>query len=112
MVEPTESEAIEELDRFCEAMLSIRREIGKVASGEWRTDDNPLRHAPHPAEDVTADTWDHIYPREVAAYPVRRLRQAKYWPPVGRIDEVYGDRHLVCACPPVEAYAGEVTAHP
>ncbi len=112
MVEPTESESKEELDRFCEAMLAIREEIGKVASGEWPADDNPLHHAPHTAEDVTADAWDHAYPREVAAYPVPSLRKAKYWPPVGRIDEVYGDRHLFCACPPVEAYAAETAARP
>ncbi len=105
MVEPTESESKEELDRFCEAMLAIRAEIERVAKGEWPRDDNPLHHAPHTAEDVVADEWSRPYPREVAAYPVALLRQAKYWPPVGRIDEAYGDRHLMCACPPVEAYA-------
>ncbi len=105
MVEPTESESKEELDRFCEAMLAIRAEIERVARGEWPRDDNPLHRAPHTAEDVVADEWSRPYPREVAAYPVASLRQAKYWPPVGRIDEAYGDRHLMCACPPVEAYA-------
>lgn len=110
MVEPTESESKAELDRFCEAMLAIREEIGKVASGEWPTDDNPLRRAPHTAEDVVADRWDRPYSREVAAYPVPSLRGAKYWPPVARIDEAYGDRNLMCACPPVESYAAAAAA--
>ena len=106
MVEPTESESLAELDRFCEAMIAIRGEIERVESGEWPADDNPLCNAPHTAEDVTADGWSHPYPREVAAFPVRELRNAKYWPPVGRIDAAHGDRNLVCACPPVEAFAG------
>ncbi len=110
MVEPTESESKAELDRFCEAMLAIREEIAKVASGEWPTDDNPLRRAPHTAEDVVADRWDRPYSREVAAYPVPSLRGAKYWPPVARIDEAYGDRNLMCACPPVESYAAAAAA--
>jgi glycine dehydrogenase len=105
MVEPTESEPLSEIDRFCDAMIAIRAEITAVADGVWPADDNPLCNAPHTAEDVTADTWDHPYPRSLAAWPVPSLRQAKYWPPVGRIDGAYGDRNLVCSCPPVEAFA-------
>ncbi len=104
MIEPTESESREELDRFCDAMIAIREEARKVARGEWPRDDNPLRNAPHTAAVVTADDWSHPYSRTVAAYPVASLREAKYWSPVGRVDNVFGDRHLVCTCPPVEAY--------
>jgi glycine dehydrogenase len=105
MVEPTESEDLVEIDRFCDAMIAIREEIERVAAGEWPADDNPLRNAPHTAEAVTADEWRHPYPRELAAYPVPGLRRGKYFPPVGRIDAARGDRSLVCACPPVEAFA-------
>ncbi|HEX5614278.1 MAG TPA: aminomethyl-transferring glycine dehydrogenase, partial [Acidimicrobiia bacterium] len=105
MVEPTESENLAELDRFCDAMLAIRAEIDRVADGTWPADDNPLHHAPHPASDVVTDAWDHAYSREVAAFPLASLRADKYWPPVSRIDGVYGDRNVVCACPPIEAYA-------
>jgi glycine dehydrogenase len=105
MVEPTESESKEELDRFCDAMAAIRAEVDRVESGEWAVDDNPLRHAPHTAEDVTADDWSRPYGRELAAYPLASLRHAKYWPPVSRIDGAYGDRNLVCACAPIEDYA-------
>jgi glycine dehydrogenase len=104
MVEPTESEDLAELDRFCDAMIAIRAEIDRVASGEWSTQDNPLVNAPHTASMVTADGWEHAYPRSVAAYPGEGDRSAKYWPPVRRIDGAYGDRNLMCACPPVEAY--------
>jgi glycine dehydrogenase len=104
MVEPTESESKRELDRFCDAMLAIRGEIDRVGS-EWPKDDNPLRHAPHTAEDVVADGWHHAYGRETAAFPVPGLRVTKYFPPVSRIDAAYGDRNLMCSCPPVEAYA-------
>jgi glycine dehydrogenase len=104
MVEPTESESKRELDRFCDAMLAIRTEIDRVGT-EWPKDDNPLRHAPHTAEDVVADRWDHAYSRETAAFPVPGLRVSKYFPPVSRIDAAYGDRNLVCACPPIEVYA-------
>jgi glycine dehydrogenase len=106
MVEPTESESKAELDRFCDAMIAIRDEIRRVASGEWSVDDNPLRGAPHTADDVSADTWERSYSREIAAYPLASLRTTKYWPPVGRIDHAHGDRNLVCACPPMEVYAG------
>jgi glycine dehydrogenase len=104
MIEPTESEDLVELERFCDAMIAIRAEIGRVAAGEWPADDNPLKHAPHTAE-MLAGPWDHAYGRADAAYPVASLRRGKYWPPVRRIDGGYGDRNLVCACPPVEAYA-------
>jgi len=108
MVEPTESESLRELDRFCDAMIAIRGEIARVEAGEWPADDNPLRNAPHTAEDVAADEWTHPYRRETAAYPVAELAAAKYWPPVGRIDHAHGDRNLVCACPPIEEYAGAI----
>ncbi len=108
MVEPTESEPKEELDRFCDAMLAIHGELEAVATGLADPADNVLKHAPHPAEDVTATDWPHVYSREQAAYPVAGLRAHKFWPSVSRIDNPYGDRHLVCACPPVEAYADDV----
>jgi glycine dehydrogenase len=104
MVEPTESEDLTELDRFCDAMIEILREIDEVASGQWPARDNPLANAPHTAEMVAADDWSHPYPRSVAAYPAGVDPAVKYWPPVRRIDGAYGDRHLVCACPPPEAY--------
>ncbi len=104
MIEATESESLAEVDRFCDAMIAIRGEIAKVERGEWDREDNPLRNAPHPAADVTADEWDHAYSREEAAYPVASLRAGKYWVPVSRIDGAYGDRNVVCACPPLEDY--------
>jgi glycine dehydrogenase len=104
MVEPTESEPLTELDRFCEAMIAIRGEIDEVARGEVAVADSVLRHAPHTAEALVGP-WDRPYDRERAVFPVPGLRADKYWPPVGRIDGAYGDRHLVCACPPVEALA-------
>jgi glycine dehydrogenase len=104
MVEPTESEDLAELDRFCDAMVAIRREIDRVASGEWAGKDNPLANAPHTAASVSRDDWEHAYPRSVAAYPEGVEVAAKYWPPVRRIDGAYGDRNLVCACPPPEAF--------
>jgi glycine dehydrogenase len=104
MIEPTESEDRAEIDRFIDAMIAIRNEIDRVASGEWPADDNPLMHAPHTAVDVTSDEWGRAYPRELAAFPVAALRLRKYWPPVGRIDSVYGDRNVMCTCPPIEAY--------
>ncbi len=104
MIEPTESEELAELDRFCEAMIAIREEITRVASGEYDPQDNPLKNAPHTAEMLITGDWKHPYPREEAAYPGRGGRQAKYWPPVRRIDQAYGDRNLVCACPPPSAF--------
>jgi glycine dehydrogenase len=105
MVEPTESESKRELDRFCDAMISIRAEIDRVGSGAWSRQDNPLVNAPHTAEDVTADDWVHGYSRQTAAYPLDGLRLAKYFSPVSRIDAAAGDRNLVCSCLPVEEYA-------
>jgi glycine dehydrogenase len=104
MIEPTESESKEELDRFCDAMLQIRDEIAAVERGDYPLDDNPLCHAPHTADMVTADDWDRSYSRALAAYPLTSLRETKYWSPVGRIDNVYGDRNLVCACVPLSDY--------
>jgi glycine dehydrogenase len=104
MVEPTESESKDELDRFCDAMIAIADEIDRIESGEWGPDDNPLRNAPHTFEVVAAADWPHAYSRERAAFPVAGLRDEKYWPPVGRIDNPYGDRNLVCTCPPLDAY--------
>jgi len=104
MVEPTESESREELDRFIEAMMAIRDEVNEIAAGVVPLEDSPLHNAPHTADDVVADEWAHGYGREVAAFPVPALRRDKYWPPVGRIDGAYGDRHVVCACPPMEVY--------
>ena len=101
MIEPTESEPLAELDRFCDAMIAIRGEIARVESGEWPADDNPLKHAPHTAEVLLKAEWTHAYPREAAAFPVASLRRSKYWAPVGRVDNVYGDRNLFCSCLPV-----------
>jgi glycine dehydrogenase len=101
MIEPTESESKAELDRFCEAMIAIREEIRAVEEGRLDREDNPLGNAPHTAAAVLADDWKHAYPRELAAYPLKALRENKYWPPVGRADNVYGDRHLFCSCVPV-----------
>ena len=102
MVEPTESEDKAELDRFCDAMIQIRREIDAVISGRWSRDDNPLKNAPHTAEAVAANEWTHPYSREEAAFPLPFVRANKFWPPVGRIDNPYGDRNLLCSCPAVE----------
>ncbi|MEO5714717.1 MAG: aminomethyl-transferring glycine dehydrogenase [Luteolibacter sp.] len=105
MIEPTESESKAELDRFCDAMISIHGEISAVISGESDANDNPLKHAPHPCETVCGNDWTHAYTREQAAFPLPYLRQHKFWPSVGRIDNVHGDRNLICTCDSVEAYA-------
>lgn len=110
MIEPTESEAKCELDRFCEAMLAIREEIGAIERGVWPQDNNPLVNAPHPAARLLAEGWTYPYPREVAAYPLPAIAQRKYWVPVGRIDDAFGDRNLVCSCPPIESFASAVPA--
>ncbi|MCP2265260.1 glycine dehydrogenase [Promicromonospora thailandica] len=104
MVEPTESEDLAELDRFIDAMIAIRGEIDAVGAGTWPRDDNPLHNAPHTAASLLGDEWDKPYSRELAAFPVASLRATKYWPPVRRIDGAKGDRNLVCACPPIEAF--------
>lgn len=105
MVEPTESEDLAEIERFIEAMIMIKAEADAVAAGRWPADDNPLVHAPHTAVSLIAGEWNHAYTREDAAYPVHALVAGKYWPPVRRIDQAFGDRNLVCACPPIEAFA-------
>ena len=104
MVEPTESEDLVELDRFIDAMIAIKSEIDRVGAGEWTVHDNPLHNAPHTAASVLGD-WAHPYSRDEAAFPAGVDRTSKYWPPVRRIDQAYGDRNLVCACPPIEAFA-------
>ncbi len=101
MVEPTESETLSELDRFINAMISIRQEIAKIERGEWPHDNNPLKHAPHTAASLLGDSWDRPYSREVGAFPLASLKQVKYWPPIGRVDNVYGDRNLFCSCVPI-----------
>ena len=110
MVEPTESESQHELDRFIDAMIQIRSEIRAVEEGRLDREDNPLKHAPHTAMAVSASEWTHAYPRELAAFPLASLRQAKYWPPVARVDNVYGDKNIMCACIPVDAYRDEAEA--
>ena len=105
MVEPTESEDLVEIDRFIAAMIAIKAEADAVAAGRWPADDNPLVHAPHTAQAVIVGEWEHAYSREDAVYPVKSLIRGKYWPPVRRVDQAWGDRNLVCACPPIEAFA-------
>ena len=105
MIEPTESESKAELDRFCDAMIAIRGEIAAIAAGRLDRADNPLKHAPHTAREVMANVWTHGYSREQAAFPLPWVAAAKYWPPVKRVDNVYGDRNLVCTCAPLESYA-------
>ena len=107
MIEPTESEDLAELDRFCDAMLAIRSEIDDIGSGRIPLDSSPLRNAPHTIDDLLADSWDRPYSREVAAYPAPWIRSNKFWPTCGRVDNVYGDRNLVCTCPPLEVYQDE-----
>lgn len=104
MIEPTESESKGEIDRFCDAMISIRGEIDQIAAGTYSRTDNPLINAPHTILEVSADTWSHCYPRNLAAFPMKSLYRSKYWSPVARVDNVYGDRNVMCSCPPMEAY--------
>jgi glycine dehydrogenase len=110
MVEPTESESLHELDRFIDAMIQIRDEIRAIEDGKLDRDDNPLKHAPHTASVVSASEWKRAYPRELAAFPLATLRQQKYWPPVARVDNVYGDKHVFCSCVPIEAFKEEAQA--
>jgi glycine dehydrogenase len=105
MIEPTESESLAELDRFCDAMISIRAEIGEIESGTADRTDNVLKNSPHTLRRVTANEWDHTYTREKAAFPAEWTRDFKFWPAVARVESAYGDRHLVCSCPPTDAYA-------
>ena len=107
MIEPTESESKDELDRFCDALISIRKEIQAIVDGSADPADNVLKNAPHTAEEVAADAWTHPYSRERAAYPLPYLRGHKFWPSVARIDNPYGDRNLICSCPPMEEYVEE-----
>ncbi|HAS8385190.1 TPA: glycine dehydrogenase (aminomethyl-transferring) [Vibrio vulnificus] len=104
MVEPTESEDLEELDRFCDAMIAIREEMSKVKNGEWPLENNPLVNAPHTQVDLMEEQWDRPYPREIACFPSAATKRSKYWPIVNRVDNVYGDRNLVCSCPGIENY--------
>ena len=104
MIEPTESESKEEIDRFCTAMISIHEEIEKVRNGTYDSEDNPIKNSPHTIEEVSSDNWDHKYSRTEAVFPHSYLYNNKYWPPVARIDNVYGDRNLFCVCPPIEDY--------
>jgi glycine dehydrogenase len=105
MIEPTESEDKDELDRFCDAMIAIREEIRAIETGAADRDDNVLKHAPHPMLRVVASDWSHAYSREQAAFPAPWVRESKFWPAVGRVESAFGDRNLVCSCPPIEAYA-------
>jgi glycine dehydrogenase len=104
MIEPTESESKAELDRFCDAMIAIRGEIQDIVEGRLARDNNPLKHAPHTADAVIAADWPHPYSREQAAFPATWVRDQKFWPSVGRIDDAYGDRNLLCTCPPMSDY--------
>jgi len=109
MIEPTESESKSELDRFCEAMAAIREEIAEIERGDADRENNVLKNAPHAADTVVSDAWNFPYPREKAAYPAAWLRQRKFWPSVGRINSVFGDRNLICSCPPIEDYEVQET---
>ena len=104
MIEPTESESLSEIDRFCETLIKIKKEINKVKIGEFDKNDNPLRNAPHTHTELTANEWKHKYDRETAAYPSATLKSYKYWPPVSRVDNVYGDKNLFCSCPTMDEY--------
>ncbi len=105
MVEPTESESKEELDRFCSAMISIKKEIDEIISGKSDKEDNVIKNAPHTAKSVITDDWKHVYSREKAVYPLKWVKESKFWPSVARVDNAHGDRNLICACPPIETYA-------
>jgi glycine dehydrogenase len=107
MVEPTESEPKDELDRFCDAMIAIRAEIRAIEEGTMARDDNPLKNAPHTIAAIAGNDWTHPYSREQAGFPAPWTRDRKFWPAVGRINNAHGDRNLVCTCPPIEAYAAE-----
>ncbi len=106
-VEPTESESKYELDRFCDAMIVIRSEIKEIEDGKAEASNNVLKHSPHTAEVGLADNWDRPYSREKAAYPLKYLRDHKFWPTTGRLDNVFGDRNVVCTCPAIESYTDE-----
>lgn len=105
MIEPTESESKAEIDRFIEAMISIRKEIEMIANSQWELQDNPLVNAPHTMAMLTSSEWNHAYSRETAAFPLSWIKDRKFWPAVRRVDNVYGDKNIVCSCPPLETYA-------
>jgi len=105
MIEPTESESRAEIDRFCDSMSSIKEEIDKIIAGEFSDEDNPLRGSPHTSLELTSNNWNHKYTREEAAYPKSWLKQNKFWPSVGRVDNTHGDRNLICSCLDVESYS-------
>jgi len=105
MIEPTESESKEELDRFCSAMINIRKEIDEITSGTADKNDNVLKNAPHTAKSVITDDWKHSYSREKAVYPLNWVKDSKFWPSVAKIDNAHGDRNLICSCPAIESYA-------
>ena len=105
MIEPTESESRQEIDRFCGAMIAIRDEIRAIEDGRMSREDNPLKNAPHTALDLAEDNWSRAYSRRQACFPAALSAHSKYWPPVNRIDNIYGDRNLVCSCPPMDEYA-------
>ena len=107
MIEPTESESKEELDRFCSAMISIRKEIDEVITGKADKEDNVLKNAPHTAKSALTSNWKHSYSREKAVYPLKWVQDNKFWPSVARVDNVRGDKNLICACPPIQAYADD-----
>ena len=107
MIEPTESEDLAEIDRFCDAMIAINYEITKIKEGEWPLNDNPLVNAPHTQTDLMAQNWPHCYSRELACFPTKQTKQSKYWPSVNRVDNVYGDRNLICSCPSIDSYINE-----
>ena len=104
MIEPTESENLLEINRFCETLIKIKEEINKVKNGQYDKIDNPLKNAPHTHVELTANEWKHKYDRETAAYPSATLKSYKYWPPVARVDNVYGDKNLFCSCPSMDEY--------
>jgi glycine dehydrogenase len=104
MIEPTESEGKAEIDRFCDALISIRNEIRDIESGKYPKDNNPLKNAPHTAELATSEAWHQPYSREVAVFPAPWTKVHKFWPPISRVNDVHGDRNLVCSCPPIDAY--------
>ena len=104
MIEPTESEPMDEIDRFCDAMIAIEKEIEEVERGVADKTDNVLKNAPHPLQELITDSWSHSYSREKAGYPAPWLRSNKFWPSVSRVNNAYGDRTLICTCPPIEAY--------
>ncbi|MEC8936745.1 MAG: glycine dehydrogenase (aminomethyl-transferring), partial [Pseudomonadota bacterium] len=104
MIEPTESESLYEIDRFCDAMIAIREEIARVESGEWPLDNNPLVNAPHTQADLMDSAWERPYDRQLGAFPTEAVMASKYWPSVNRVDNVFGDRQLICSCPSIDEY--------